>query len=134
MLSHPNIVTVFDVGEIEGRPYIAMELLDGGPLADLLRRASRLRCATPSTSAYRLAHALDYAQKNYHRDIKPNNIIRLRDSRVVKVADFGIARKSGEGSHRGNARRHRDRHAALHVARAGDRRGGRRALRPLGLG
>jgi serine/threonine protein kinase len=93
MLSHPNIVTVFDVGEIEGRPYIAMELLDGGPLGDLLKAGKPVAVRDAIDIGVQLAHALDYAHSKgiYHRDIKPNNIIRLRDSRVVKVADFGIA-------------------------------------------
>jgi serine/threonine-protein kinase len=93
MLSHPNIVTVFDVGEIEGRPYIAMELLDGGPLGDLLRGGKPLAVHDAIDIGLQLAHALDYAHSKgiYHRDIKPNNVIRLRDSKVVKVADFGIA-------------------------------------------
>jgi serine/threonine-protein kinase len=93
MLSHPNIVTVFDVGEIEGRPYIAMELLDGGPLSDLLKNEVKLPVRDVLVMGIQLANALDYAHQSgiYHRDIKPSNIIRLAGSNTIKLVDFGIA-------------------------------------------
>jgi serine/threonine protein kinase len=96
MLSHPNIVTVFDVGEIEGRPYIAMELLDGGPLSDLLKEGEVLPVRDVVNMAIQLAGALEYAHRNgiYHRDIKPSNIIRLSGVSTIKLADFGIAHMS----------------------------------------
>src|SRR5689334_5741102 len=60
-LSHPNIVTVYDVGEIEGRPYIAMELLDGTPLSELLVPGSRPEIREIVEMGIQLASALDYA-------------------------------------------------------------------------
>jgi serine/threonine-protein kinase len=93
MLAHPNIVTVFDVGEIEGRPYIAMELLSGGPLDGMLEPGRGLPVGEVLQIGIQLANALDYAHSKgiFHRDIKPGNILRVGDGRTVKIADFGIA-------------------------------------------
>ena len=98
-LSHANIVTVFDVGEIEGRPYIAMELLDGGPLSDHLKKGEGLPFREVARIGLQVANALDYAHGNgvYHRDIKPSNMLLLRDGTTIKVADFGIAHIEGGG-------------------------------------
>jgi serine/threonine-protein kinase len=95
-LSHPNIVTVFDVGEIEGRPYIAMELLDGGPLSKSLVEGQGLPTRDVVSIGLQLASALGYAHSRgvIHRDLKPSNIIRLSGSGTVKLADFGIAQIS----------------------------------------
>lgn len=92
-LSHPNIVTVHDVGEIDGRPYMAMELLDGEPLADILEPGQPLPIRDTVVMAIQLARALDYAHKRgiVHRDIKPGNIARVRGTLDIKVMDFGIA-------------------------------------------
>ncbi len=98
-LSHPNIVTVFDVGEIQGRPYIAMELLDGTPLSEVMRPGAGMPIRDVVETGIQLARALDYAHSKgiFHRDIKPSNIMRLKDGNTVKVTDFGIARiDSGE--------------------------------------
>jgi eukaryotic-like serine/threonine-protein kinase len=96
VLSHPNIVTVFDVGEIEGRPYIAMELLDGGPLSESLVEGQGLPTRDVVSIGLQLASALAYAHSRgvVHRDLKPSNIIRLSGSATVKLADFGIAQIS----------------------------------------
>lgn len=93
MLSHPNIVTIFDVGEIENRPYIAMELLDGGPLDDAMPKDNSMPIRDVLQLGIQLASALDYAHAKgiFHRDIKPANIIRLSDGKTIKLADFGIA-------------------------------------------
>ena len=93
MLSHPNIVTIFDVGEIEGRPYIAMELLNGGPLDELVPKGTELPLRDVLTLGIQIANALDYAHSKgiFHRDVKPANIIRLADGKTVKLVDFGIA-------------------------------------------
>jgi len=92
-LSHPNIAIVHDVGEIDGRPYMAMELLTGESLADELDEKKTLPIREVVTVGIELARALDYAHTKgiVHRDIKPGNILRLRDSRTIKVTDFGIA-------------------------------------------
>jgi tRNA A-37 threonylcarbamoyl transferase component Bud32 len=93
MLSHPNIVTVFDVGEIEGRPYIAMELLEGEPLDKRLEPGVPLPVREAVDLALQLASALDYAHRHhvYHRDVKPANVVGVGDGRTVKLTDFGIA-------------------------------------------
>lgn len=92
-LSHPNIVIVHDVGEIEDRPYMAMELLDGASLADILSEGKALPIRDTVVMGIQLARALDYAHQHgiVHRDIKPGNIVRLKDGHTIKVTDFGIA-------------------------------------------
>jgi serine/threonine-protein kinase len=93
MLAHPNIVTVYDVGEIEGRPYIAMELLDGGPLNEKMPAGEGLPIRDVLQMGMQIANGLDYAHSKgiFHRDIKPSNIMQVGDGRTVKIADFGIA-------------------------------------------
>jgi serine/threonine-protein kinase len=93
---HPNVVTVFDVGEADGRPYLVMEHLSGGSVADALRvgavsRADALRWITEAASALDHAHSLGIL----HRDIKPANMLLSRD-RTLHLADFGIARIAAE--------------------------------------
>ena len=92
-LSHPNIVIVHDVGEIEGRPYMAMELLAGISLAEELEATKTIPIRDAVVMCIQLARALDYAHSRgiVHRDIKPGNIMRLSGGRTVKVTDFGIA-------------------------------------------
>jgi serine/threonine protein kinase/HAMP domain-containing protein len=93
-LSHPNIVTIYDVGEIEGFPYIAMELLEGEPLDAAIDRQGRFSTADVIEIGCQLADALRYAhdQGVIHRDIKPSNIVLGKVGRNVKILDFGIAR------------------------------------------
>lgn len=92
-LAHPNIATIFDVGEIEGQPYIAMELLEGEPLDDVMGRDGALPIRDVLEMGIQLARALDYAHSKgiVHRDIKPGNLMRLKGTRNIKVTDFGIA-------------------------------------------
>ncbi len=92
-LSHPNIVTIFDVGEIESRPYIAMELLGGMPLDEALTEGTQLPIRDALLLGLQIANALDYAHSKgiFHRDIKPANIMRLPDGKTIKLVDFGIA-------------------------------------------
>ncbi len=92
-LSQPNIVTVHDVGEIEGRPYMAMEFIEGDVLSELMHPGQPLPMREVIVMGMQLSEALHYAHAHgiVHRDIKPGNIIRLRGSDTIKVTDFGIA-------------------------------------------
>ena len=94
ILSHPNIVTVFDVGEEDRQPYIAMEWVDGTTLADLLKQGKTFTTQEIVEIGIQLTRALDYAHKRgiIHRDVKPGNIMLVQDTLTVKVADFGICR------------------------------------------
>jgi eukaryotic-like serine/threonine-protein kinase len=90
---HPNIVTIFDVGETdEGQPFIVMEYLAGGTLADRARRGPVGRDAALQWLR-EAGDALDEAHRQgiVHRDVKPANLL-LNDRGTLKVADFGIAR------------------------------------------
>ncbi|MCC6211833.1 MAG: protein kinase [Burkholderiales bacterium] len=91
-LNHPNIVTIYDVGEQDGVAYIAMELLEGRSLQQILREKGRLPLATIADLVAQIADGLDLAQrfKITHRDIKPANIMVSADGRA-KLTDFGVA-------------------------------------------
>lgn len=91
-LSHPNIITIYDVGEVNGRPYAVMELLEGETLRDRLAAgaltvAEALAFATQTASALAAAHAKHIV----HRDLKPANVFVQRGGQI-KVLDFGIAK------------------------------------------
>jgi len=92
-LTHPNIVTIFDVGITGGKPYIAMELLKGATLEQILKTKGKLPVKTVLAISSQLASALAYAHEQgvVHRDIKPGNILILRDKKTTKLTDFGIA-------------------------------------------
>ncbi len=92
-LSHPNIVTIYDMGEDHDMAYIAMELLKGRDLTHYCQKGQLLPLKRVLKMIGAVAEALGYAhsQEVVHRDIKPANIILLEDDQV-KVADFGIAR------------------------------------------
>jgi serine/threonine-protein kinase len=98
-LSHPNIVTIYDVGQLDGYPYIVMELLEGEPLDQVIQRHGKLPPETVTAIGLQLADALAYAHGMgvVHRDIKPSNIILGKDGRSIKIVDFGIARVGQEG-------------------------------------
>lgn len=98
-LSHPNIVTIFDVGEDYDITYMAMEYLDGHDLTSHCRKENLLPPKIALNIIIRVAFALDYAHKHkvIHRDIKPANIM-LTEKGHVKVTDFGIARLTGGDS------------------------------------
>jgi serine/threonine-protein kinase len=92
-LQHPNIVTIYDMGEAESLPYIAMELVEGENLEQLIARRSSLPLTLKLVYAMQACRAFDYAHKRgiVHRDIKPGNVMLSKDGNV-KVVDFGIAR------------------------------------------
>jgi eukaryotic-like serine/threonine-protein kinase len=101
-LNHPNIVTIYDVGEERGLAYIAMEYLKGRHLSEHATSATLLEPRKVLDLIARTAQALGFAHKQQvvHRDIKPANIMYDPATDVLKITDFGIARLSGAGSTR----------------------------------
>jgi len=96
-LNHPNVVNVYDYGMEAGDPFIVMELIEGGDLAEILRERGALDPIAAARVAQQVADALDVAHGRgiVHRDIKTSNIMITRSGRV-KVGDFGIARAFSE--------------------------------------
>ena len=94
LLTHPNIVTIYDCGEEHDLAYIAMEYLEGEDLEKFTKKGSLLPLRDILFIVAHAAEALDYAHSKgiVHRDIKPANIMRLRETKDIKVTDFGIAR------------------------------------------
>lgn len=91
-LSHPNIVTIYDVGEVDGLAYIAMEYLPGATLRDVMhRRPMPLDLALDTVT--QMAEALAFAHEHgvIHRDIKPSNVVVTGQRGRIKLTDFGIA-------------------------------------------
>ena len=97
-LRHPNIVTIFDVGEHNGDPFIAMEFLAGETLADLIRQGARLALSRRLRLLEDLCDGLAYAHRAglVHRDIKPANLMVDADG-SLKILDFGIVRVGESG-------------------------------------
>lgn len=93
MMSHTNIVNVYDVSRSEGVDYIVMELIDGITLKQYMEKKGVLSWRETLHFSMQIAKALEHAHSRgiIHRDIKPHNIMILKDG-SVKVADFGIAR------------------------------------------
>ena len=99
-LSHPNIVSIYDRGEAEGTYYIAMEVIDGRSLKELILTRGALPMGVATAYAEQLLEALRFAHRHgiIHRDIKPHNVLVSADQQVkaneprLKVTDFGIAR------------------------------------------
>lgn len=101
-LNHPNIVTIYDVGEERGLAYIAMEYLKGHHLSDYTRPNNLLEPRKILDLMSRTAAALGFAHKQQvvHRDIKPANLMYDAASDTLKITDFGIARLTGAGATR----------------------------------
>ena len=92
-LSHPNIVTVIDRGEEDGRQYIVFEYVEGENLKELIHRTGPLPVRDALTIALQMARALGFAHERgvIHRDVKPQNVL-LNEDGQAKMTDFGIAR------------------------------------------
>src|SRR5580698_2282984 len=93
MLSHPGIVTIYDIAEEQGMAYIFMEFVNGPPLEKMLLAAQTPDKETLLTIFRQTAAALDYAHKKgiVHRDIKPANIM-IHEDGTTKITDFGVAK------------------------------------------
>jgi CHASE2 domain-containing sensor protein/tRNA A-37 threonylcarbamoyl transferase component Bud32 len=94
LLTHPNIVTIYDCGEEHDLAYIAMEYLEGVDLEEFTKPDNLFPMRKTLAAVADVAQALDYAHTKdiVHRDIKPANIMMLRATEEIKVTDFGIAR------------------------------------------
>ena len=92
-LTHKNVVTVYDLGEHEGKPYLAMEFLQGEDLQRRLARPERMSLARRLDLASEICQGVEYAHSHgvIHRDIKPANIYITEDG-GAKILDFGLAR------------------------------------------
>ena len=97
-LRHPNIVTIFDVGEQDGQPFIAMEYIHGQTLAEIIRGEPQPSVSRKLTIIDELCDGLGFAHKMaiIHRDVKPANVM-VENEGGVKILDFGIARVAESG-------------------------------------
>src|SRR5512139_449753 len=95
-LQHPNIVTVYELGEDRGLPFIAMELLPGTDLEALLRGGEEIPLAEKLEVVVQICRGLAFAHERgiVHRDVKPSNV-RLLEDGTAKIMDFGIAKLEG---------------------------------------
>ncbi|MFI5170727.1 MAG: serine/threonine-protein kinase, partial [Vicinamibacterales bacterium] len=102
-LSHPNIVAIFDTGQLDDQLYVVTELLEGETLRSRLRQGP-IGARKAADHAARVAEGLAAAHEKgiVHRDVKPENLFLLNDGRV-KILDFGLARQdpilAGSGDH-----------------------------------
>jgi hypothetical protein len=92
-LAHPAIVTVHDMGVVQGRPFLSMELIEGEDVEEMLRRRGPLPPREAAAVAVHAAGALEHAHRHgvVHGDVKPSNLMITLDGRL-KVTDFGLAR------------------------------------------
>ena len=92
-LRHPNIVTVYDLGEYEDRMFIAMEFIHGEDLEHLIKKRTALTLDDKFNIMIQVCEGISYAHKNQivHRDLKPSNI-RIDEQGIAKIMDFGIAK------------------------------------------
>src|SRR5271165_764230 len=97
VVSHPNVCRVYDIGQVEGMPFISMEYVDGEDLASLLTRIGRLPADKAVETARKLCAGLAAAHDRgvIHRDLKPQNIMINKRGEVV-IMDFGLAAIAGE--------------------------------------
>ena len=100
VLNHPNIVTVYEFGEQDGLPYIAMEFVPGDSLENLLRAGRQLSLIEKLEIVRQVCLALGYAHQKgvIHRDIKPANVMVQPDGNI-KIVDFGVARLESHSGH-----------------------------------
>lgn len=98
-INHPNIVTVYDVGEADGKKFIAMEFVEGRNLAEIIAKEGPLPVPRAAKFIHQIADGLAYAHESgiVHRDIKPGNILVTADDKA-KISDFGLARLQSAGS------------------------------------
>ena len=98
--THPNIVTILEYGEDGGLPFIAMEYIDGLSLHDILQLNKKISLKNTLSIVSQILKAINAAHKLgvIHRDIKTANIIHCKESKTIKLADFGIARFSENNS------------------------------------
>ena len=91
-LQHPNVITIYDFGEVDGHPFIAMEFVEGADLHELLEKKATLSLIEKLDVIIDVLNGLGYAHKRgiVHRDIKPANI-RIDEDGRARVMDFGIA-------------------------------------------
>ncbi|UQA60873.1 protein kinase domain-containing protein [Polyangium aurulentum] len=101
-LSHPGAVAIYDVGQHEGTPFIAMELIEGRNLRALIGAGTPLGMRLRILLDVALALAAAHAQGLVHRDVKPENVM-LREDGAVKVLDFGVARRVGSSDGPGSS-------------------------------
>jgi serine/threonine protein kinase len=103
-LSHPNIVTIYEVGEDQGMSFIAMEYVEGGSLEDFLKKGKKFTRNEAIRLIIQLSEALGHAHRRdiVHRDVKPGNILIDQEGRA-RLVDFGIARISASTITKSNA-------------------------------
>lgn len=94
-LEHPHIVPIYDVGDVEGRPFFSMKYIEGETLADRLRRGPLPQREAASLVA-ELARAIAFAHRQgiLHRDLKPSNVLLAKDGSAL-ISDFGLAKRVG---------------------------------------
>jgi eukaryotic-like serine/threonine-protein kinase len=135
---HPNVLTIYDVGEHDGRPFIVMEYVAGGTVADRLRATDAPTGREIVSWLRQAAAALDFAHEHgvVHRDVKPANLL-FDDRRRLAIADFGIAHAAYEKTLTGTGELLGGRFSGDDAHRTEDRRSrlrlGRRASQRHGL-